>query len=165
MVGKNIKYNMSLINDLSLIDASIKLNIKAPDELNQIKELFQKETELVGILTNPEIRLKEKDDLIDNIFKNNVSDEMISLIKKIFVKYSDIVTVTAITAVPMGKDTQDKLKDIISKKLNKDIIFENEIDESIIGGVLLKAGDKVFDGTIKSELKSVEKQLKYVKYE
>ncbi len=165
MVGKNIKYNMSLINDLSLIDASIKLNIKAPDELNQIKELFQKETELVGILTNPEIRLKEKDDLIDNIFKNNVSDEMISLIKKIFVKYSDIVTVTAITAVPMGKDTQDKLKDIISKKLNKDIIFENKIDESIIGGVLLKAGDKVFDGTIKSELKSVEKQLKYVKYE
>ena len=162
MVGKNIKYNMSLINDLSLIDASIKLNIKAPDELNQIKELFQKETELVGILTNPEIKQKEKDDLIDNIFKNNISDEMVALIKKIFIKYSNIVTVTATTAVPMKKDTQDKLKDIISKKLSKDVIFENEIDESIIGGVLLRAGDKVFDGTIKSELKSVEKQLKYV---
>lgn len=162
MVGKNIKYNMSLINDLSLIDASIKLNINAPEELNQIKELFRKEAELVGILTNPEIRQKEKDELIDNIFKNNVSDEMVALIKKIFVKYGNIVTVTAITAVPMKKDTQDKLKDIISKKLNKDIIFENKIDESIIGGVLLKAGDKVFDGTIKSELKSVEKQLKYV---
>jgi|LAHS01.1.fsa_nt_gb F-type H+-transporting ATPase subunit delta len=162
MVGKNIKYDISLINDLSLIDASIKLNLNAPQELNQIKELFQKETELVGILTNPEIKQKEKDDLIDNIFKNNISDEMVALIKKIFIKYSNIVTVTATTAVPMKKDTQDKLKDIISKKLSKDVIFENEIDESIIGGVLLRAGDKVFDGTIKSELKSVEKQLKYV---
>jgi len=162
MVGKNIKYNMSLINDLSLIDASIKLKSNAPEEINQIKELFREEDELVGILINPEIRQKEKDELIDNIFKNNVSDEMVALIKKIFVKYTNIVTVTAVTAVPMKKDIQDKLKNIISEKLSKDVIFENIIDEGIIGGVLLKAGDKVFDGTIKSELKSVEKQLKYV---
>ena len=131
MVNKNIKYNMSLINDLSIIDSSIKLNLNAPE-------------------------------VLDNIFKNNVSSEMVSLIKKIFVKYNNIVTVRAITAVPMEKVTQDKLKQILVKKLDKDIIFENEIDESIIGGVLLKVGDKVFDGTIRSELKSVEKQLKYV---
>ena len=153
---------MSLINDLSIIDSSIKLCLNAPEELNQIKELFQKETELVSILTNPEIKQKEKNELLDNIFKNNVSDEMVSLIKKIFVKYNNIVTVRAITAVPMEKHTQEKLKQILVKKLDKDIIFENEIDESIIGGVLLKVGDKVFDGTIRSELKSVEKQLKYV---
>ncbi len=153
---------MSLINDLSIIDSSIKLSLNAPEELNQIKELFQKETELVSILTNPEIKQKEKNELLDNIFKNNVSDEMVSLIKKIFVKYNNIVTVRAITAVPMEKHTQEKLKQILVKKLDKDIIFENEIDESIIGGVLLKVGDKVFDGTIRSELKSVEKQLKYV---
>lgn len=153
---------MSLINDLSIIDSSIKLSLNAPEELNQIKELFQKETELVSILTNPEIKQKEKNELLDNIFKNNVSDEMVSLIKKIFVKYNNIVTVRAITAVPMEKHTQEKLKQILVKKLDKDIIFENDIDESIIGGVLLKVGDKVFDGTIRSELKSVEKQLKYV---
>ena len=91
---------MSLINDLSIIDSSIKLSLNAPEELNQIKELFQKETELVSILTNPEIKQKEKNELLDNIFKNNVSDEMVSLIKKIFVKYNNIVTVRAITAVP-----------------------------------------------------------------
>lgn len=162
MVNKNIKYDMSLINDLSIIDSSIKLNLNAPEELGQIKEVLLKETELVKILTNPEIRQKEKDELIDNIFKNNISDEMVALIKKVFLKYTNIVTVKAITAIPMEKGTQDKLKELISKKLNKDIIFENVIDESIIGGVLLKAGDKVFDGTLKTELKSVEKQLKYV---
>ncbi len=162
MVNNNIKYNMPLIHDLSIIDSSIKLNLNAPEELNKIKELFQKETELVSILTNPEIKQREKNDLIDNIFKNNFSGEMVSLIKKIFVKYNNIVIVKAITAVPMEKAAQDKLKDIVAKKLDKDIIFENEIDENIIGGVLLKVGDKVFDGTFKSELKSVEKQLKYV---
>ena len=153
---------MSLIHDLSIIDSSIKISLNAPEELSKIKELFLKETELVNILTNPDIKQREKDELIDNIFKNNVSDEMVSLIKKIFVKYNNIVTVKAITAVPMEKAAQEKLKNIVIKKLDKDIIFENEIDESIIGGVLLKVGDKVFDGTFKSELKSVEKQLKYV---
>ena len=162
MVNNDVKYNLSLIQDLSLIDSSIKLSLDAPEELNKIKELFLKETELVSILTNQEIKQKEKNDLIDNIFKNNVSDEMVSLIKKIFVKYNNIVTVKVITAVPMEKAAQNKLKNIVAKKLDKDIIFENEIDKSIIGGVLLKVGDKVFDGTFKSELKSVEKQLKYV---
>ena len=153
---------MSLIHDLSIIDSSIKISLNAPEELSKIKELFLKETELVGILTNPEIRQREKDELIDSIFKNNVSHEMVALIKKIFVKYNNVVTVKAITAVPMEKAAQDKLKDIVIKKLDKDIIFENEIDKSIIGGVLLEVGDKVFDGTFKRELKSVEKQLKYV---
>ena len=162
MVNNDVKYNLSLIQDLSLIDSSIKLNLNAPEELRKIKELFQNEAELVSILTNPEIKQKDKNDIIDNIFKNNVSDEMVSLIKKVFVKYNNIIVVKAITAVPMEKAAQDKLKDIVAKKLDKDIIFENEIDKSIIGGVLLKVGDKVFDGTFKSELKSVEKQLKYV---
>ncbi len=162
MVNENIKYNMSLINDLSIIDSSIKLNLNAPGELNQIKEILLKETELVSILTNPEVRQREKDDLIDSIFKNNVTDEMVEMIKKIFLKYTNIVTVTVVTAIPMKKDTQDKFKNIISKKLDKDIIFENVVDKTIIGGVLLKAGDKVLDGTVKSELKSLEKQLKYV---
>ncbi len=162
MVNENIKYNMSLINDLSIIDSSIKLNLNAPGELNQIKEILLKETELVSILTNPEVRQSEKDDLIDSIFKNNVTDEMVEMIKKIFLKYTNIVTVTVVTAIPMKKDTQDKFKNIISKKLDKDIIFENVVDKTIIGGVLLKAGDKVLDGTVKSELKSLEKQLKYV---
>ena len=162
MVNENIKYNMSLINDLSIIDSSIKLNLNAPGELNQIKEILLKETELVSILTNPEVRQREKDDLIDSIFKNNVTDEMVEMIKKIFLKYTNIVTVTLVTAIPMKKDTQDKFKNIISKKLDKDIIFENVVDKTIIGGVLLKAGDKVLDGTVKSELKSLEKQLKYV---
>ena len=162
MVNENIKHNMSLINDLSIIDSSIKLNLNAPGELNQIKEILLKETELVSILTDPEVRQRDKDDLIDNIFKNNVTDEMLAMIKKIFLKYTNIVTVTVVTAIPMKKDAQDKFKDILSKKLDKDIIFENVVDETIIGGVLLKAGDKILDGTIKSELKSLEKELKYV---
>ena len=162
MVNERVKYNKTLLNDLSIIDSSIKLNVNAPEELNKIKELLLKETELVSVLTNPEVRQKEKEDLINNIFKNHVSDEMLALIKKIFLKHTNIVRVTAVTAIPMEKEAQDKLKDMVSKKLDKDVIFENNIDESIIGGVLLKIGDKVFDGTLKSELKSVEKQLKYV---
>lgn len=153
---------MSLINDLSIIDSSIKLNMNAPRELKQIKELFLKETDLVNILTNPDIKQEEKNELINNIFKNNVSDEMLSLIKKLFIKYNNIVVVKAVTAVPMKEDTRDKLKNIIGRKIDKDIIFENEIDKSIIGGVLLKVGDKVFDGTFKNELKAVQTQLKYV---
>lgn len=158
----NRKVDISLLSDLSLVDASFELN-KVKDgekELNFVKELLEKEPELVTTLTDPNLKEQEKYKLIDSIFKGNVSDQMIELLKKLFIKYTDIINVTAITAVPMGESAQNKLKDILSKKLDKDIILDNEIDKTIIGGVLLKVGDKVIDGTLGGQLKSIRKSLK-----
>ncbi len=156
------KHDLSLINDLSLVDAGFELN-KVKDgnkELSFVKELFEKEPELVARLTDPNIKENEKYKLIDDIFKGKISDQMLALLKKLFLKYTDMVIVTVITAVPMDGESQMKLKKILSKKLDKDIILENEVDKTIIGGVLLKVGDKVLDGTLQGELKQIRKTLK-----
>lgn len=158
----NKKHDIALLIDLSLVDASFELN-KVKDgekELNFVKELLEKETELVTALTDSNLREQEKNELIDNIFKGNVSDQMIDLLKKLFIRYTDIIAVTAITVVPMSESYQKKLKNVLSKKLDKDIILENQIDKTIIGGVLLKVGDKVIDGTLGGQLKSIRRTLK-----
>ena len=43
---------------------------------------------------------------------------------KLFNEYENIVEVTAITAVPMNKDSQEKLKVILGNKMNKNIILK-----------------------------------------
>lgn len=156
--------DLSLINDLSLVDASFELNkVKGGvEELNLVKKLLKDEPGLVSALTDPNLKVNEKYKLIDDIFKGNVSEQMIDILKKLFVKYTNIVIVTATTAVPMDESLQDKLKNILAKKLDKDVILENEVDKTIIGGVFLKVGDKVIDGTLEGELKSLGKTLKEV---
>jgi len=116
----------------------------------------------VQILMSPDVREDEKRILIDNVFKDNVSGPMLKILKKIFLKYSDVVTVTAITAVPMNKESKLKLKSVLSEKIQKDIVLENEVDTSIIGGVLLKVEEKIIDATLGNELRSIRKTLKEV---
>ena len=51
---------------------------------------------------------------------------------------------------------------VLKNKLNKNIQLSNEVDKSIIGGVLLKMNDKIMDSTLVSQLKSMEAALKNV---
>lgn len=162
---KKSKY-LSLSKDLNLVTTGLELNsIKDVDkEIKQIEELFKKESELFDVLTDPDISAKEKYSLIDNIFKGNISDKVVDLIKRIFVKYNEVVTVTAITAVLMKEDAKNKLIETLKIKLDKDIVFFNEVDKSIIGGVLLKIGDKVFDNTLRTQLRDIKRSLDDIQF-
>lgn len=158
------KVNNASANDFSLTDVWMDI-YRIPDaqkQLDLVKEILGKETEFVDLVMNPDIKVNEKRNLINNIFKDNVSDPMLKLLKKIFLQHTDVQTVTAVTAIPMDIKAQEKLNDIMCEKLNKDIILINEVDTSIIGGVLLKVGDKILDATLRNELRSISRTLKEV---
>ena len=70
--------------------------------------------------------------------------------------------VTAITAIPMEEDAIKKLGLVLENKLNKKVRLSNEIDKSIIGGVLLKMNNKVIDNTLTSQLKSMENLIQNI---
>ena len=47
----------------------------------------------------------------------------------------------------------------LSKKLNKKVILSSTIDENIIGGIKIRIGDRLFDGTVKSKLNKLKEDL------
>lgn len=165
----------------SLFEAGLELD-KIEDfygELESIGEVFYKEESLFQILTHPRISKGEKKSLIKDIFEKNVSKEIINFLftivdkrrevylfeiieeyKSIFNEYREIADVVAITAVPMEEDAKEKLSKALKSKLNKEVKLSNEVDKSIIGGVLLKIDEKIIDSTLKSQLKSMETVLK-----
>lgn len=64
--------------------------------------------------------------------------------------------------------TKDKIKDSEIKKIEnyikekysaKEIIMNNIIDEKIKGGIIIKVGDEVLDGSVSAQLKRLEKEL------
>lgn len=162
MAKLNKKVDFSLTGDFSLIEASLEFNkIKDSEkEFKEVKDILEKESDLVDVLTDSNIIAGEKEALINNIFKGRVSDEMLDLLNKIFLRYTQIVSVTAITALPMEKEAQERLKATLSSRLNKDIVLTNEVDKKIIGGILLKVGDRIMDATILSELKTIRSNLR-----
>lgn len=69
-----------------------------------------------------------------------------------------IVKGYAWTTEPIAQEVIDKLQTLMSKKIKKDVMIENRLDKSIIGGIKLEIGDDVWDNTIKNKLLQLLKE-------
>lgn len=164
----------------ALFEAGIDL--EKTKEFNQqldfLKEVFESEEKLLQILHHPKITDAEKVSLIDNLFKDRISQELINFLyilidkrregnileiieeyKVLFNKHENIISVTAITAVPMEEKAKTKLSQVLEDKFKKTVDLTNKIDETIIGGVLLKVEDKLVDGTLKGQLEAMGRAI------
>lgn len=56
------------------------------------------------------------------------------------------------SAFPLEASTQERLVAALKNKLSRDITAETVIDDSLIGGVVIRAGDLVIDGSAKGRL-------------
>lgn len=152
------------------------------EEIHFVAEVFESNPELNTIFTHPRLSKKEKKEMLEELFRGKVSESVLNLcyitvdkgregyLPEISREYTilsnaeqGIVEATALTAVPMSEDELDALEKRLSEQFNKRIQLSNLIDESVIGGVLLKVGDKVMDGSLKGRLDSIEKELKNIK--
>lgn len=62
------------------------------------------------------------------------------------------VEVNIKTAFALDDNTQTRLSQALKDKLQRDIKVHTEVDASLIGGVLIRAGDIVIDDSIKGRL-------------
>lgn len=165
---------------LSLFDVGVELDMLQEfyKELSLLDDIFQREKDLLKILNHPRIKNNEKKDLINRVFRDKLSREILNFIHllidrrrigyiigiineyiEIYNKYQNIVRVVAITAIPMDQNLISKMINTLSKRLNKKVELSNKINKAIIGGVLLKIENKQIDGTLKGQLESMAKVL------
>ena len=69
------------------------------------------------------------------------------------------VEVEAFTAYALTKEAKQNLSATLEKTLGKKIHINVTVDKSLIGGVLVRAGDKVIDGSIRGRLQHMKKAL------
>lgn len=148
------------------------------EEMNLIASSCKDYPKFYEILKTPKINVKEKKKVVSQIFKGKISQELINFLKIILDKrriknlfsiqkefenmvlsHKGIVKAKAITTIPLDEKQIEKLKKKLSEITKKNIQIENEIDEKLIGGILIKLGDKVIDGTIKNKLKELQNSL------
>jgi len=69
------------------------------------------------------------------------------------------VEVSVVTASEISTEQQDKLASALSKKLEREVNMQVSIDGSLIGGVVIRAGDTVIDGSIRGRLAKLAEVL------
>ena len=77
---------------------------------------------------------------------------------KIYYAKNQILDVEATFAMELTEAQKAKLVANLEKSTKKKVNIKVNVDKSIIGGGILKIGDKIIDGTIKTQLSTLAKQ-------
>ena len=65
------------------------------------------------------------------------------------------VEAEVISAFALSDEQEQAITETLKRKLGRDVSITTSIDESLIGGVVIKAGDTIIDGSMKSQLESL----------
>ena len=84
-------------------------------------------------------------------------------IHSLFVQYKanqeKSVDVEVVSAFDLADTTRDKLADVLSKKLEREVKVSTSTDSDLLGGVLIRAGDLVIDGSVRGRLNKLAEAL------
>ena len=150
-------------------------------ELSELVDILNENKDLYNFLKSPLIGREVKKNVMQNIFENQLSNSMNNFLKVVIDKdrisaienmkesyksllndKNNILEGTAITAVELSEKEIKDLEKNLSIKYNKNVTLNNIVDETILGGVLVKLGNEEIDGTVRTRLSKMKKQLSQV---
>jgi F-type H+-transporting ATPase subunit delta len=143
LIAKTVSENRDL--DLALRNAVAKLDTKK----EILNEVFPK--------LNP---LSSK--LFEVLADNNRIDAVQDVARKYNELYDDYIgkeKATVTTAVPMTQDLEIKVMAKIKELTSKSVELENIVDESIIGGFILRVGDIQYNAGIANKLNKLKREF------
>lgn len=123
------------------------------------------------VLSSPKVTAEQLDKLFCDILSKQLSPAsqnfihllaqnkrlaLIPAIAELFKTYREAweksVSVEVISAVPLDEAYQAKLVTALTSRLQRKIQLECEVDPSVLGGVIVRAGDTVIDGSVRGKL-------------
>ena len=91
-----------------------------------------------------------------------VMDSFLRQLKILIAEHKGEITADVVSAKSLTQGQSDKLAKAIKERVGKEIKINASVDESIIGGIVIKVGSKMIDTSIRSKLNSLQTVMKEV---
>jgi F-type H+-transporting ATPase subunit delta len=91
-----------------------------------------------------------------------VLPQLIATVKGMIADEKGEVSAEVTSAKKLTKAQTDKLAKTLKASIGKDVIVNVSVDESLIGGLIVKVGSKMIDSSIKSKLSNLQNAMKEV---
>ena len=70
-----------------------------------------------------------------------------------------IITANVTSAVALDDELRDKIRNVISVLDHTDILIDEQVNEKLIGGVVLRVGDQQIDASVSRQLRILKNEL------
>ena len=132
---------------------------------------------IYAFLENPKIHFDEKSGILRqrldgisplamNLALLLVAKKRLGIVEELVAEYGRLVDehrgiahAKVATAIPLDEKDKSSVDDRLSDALGKEILLVTQVDPSIIGGLTVRVGDKLIDGSTKSRLQALRKSL------
>ncbi len=130
-----------------------------------------------AVLASPKVKLNEKIKLLAsaldkvNPLARNLAGLLLSRdgvgmlgavageYRRLLDEHRGIAPAEVITAVPLDEGEAKRLADRLSALAGKQVVLETAVDDAIIGGVIARIGGKLLDGSTRSKLEALRREL------
>jgi len=161
---------LSLANDQNASDA-------VNDDMKLIVKTLSESADLDAALKNSVVKADDKKAVLTKVFSevNPLSTKLFDVLHAnnrlditgaVAEKYSILFDqqkgkeqATVTTAVPMTSDLEAKILTKIKELTNKSVELKNIVDESILGGFILRVGDKEYNASIANKLSKLKREF------
>jgi F-type H+-transporting ATPase subunit delta len=149
------------------------------DELHAVvTEVLDRFPKFGAILASGLISEEEKVGMVDRLFRGRVSDTLANFLKvvahhgrldclrvilqQLKLLYDELrgrVQVQVATAAPLSGELAQRIADVLRTKLGAEPVVHQAVDASLIGGLVVRVGDTVYDGSVANQLKVLRQQM------
>ncbi len=163
---------------------SILFAAKANNELEEVvaeldslgEDVLQKQPRLIGVLGSTRVSFAEKSAFIDRIFSGRSTTSLVNFLKVVCRHgrfdciqaivsetrrlYNDeigVVDVSITSSSELESASVDRIVEKLEAAIGKKVNLTALIDEQLLGGLQIRVGDTVFDGSIQAQLERVRK--------
>ena len=149
------------------------------EEVGTLKEILSENPDFNRLMNHPKILKEEKLAVLGQVFQGRISDELAGFLHLIVNKdrYGDIDAILdyyidevkklkgigiayVTTAVALSEAKQKEVEEkLLSTTSYKQMEMHFQVDEELIGGMIIRIGDRVVDSSIQTKLFEIRRQL------
>lgn len=162
------------IFELASKDNAIDSWMEKLDLLSQVSSV----DEVLDVIKNPEISLDDTVSMFTAICKDMLDDESVNLLRlagengrldlfpeiaqeyeKLKAQAQGTLEAEVISAYTVNAAQKKLITETLQKRFNKEVTITTIIDKSLIGGIVIRAGDLVIDGSVSTQIKKITHTL------
>ncbi len=168
------KYSRAIVSSVEISEIPVVI-----EELKAFSDLIDKNKQLKQLFAGQIFAEDEKSTALDALaplLKFNANTEKflkliivhghISAIKEMITATIDVynekqkkATAIVISSVELSAKYNKRLKGALEKMTDREVTVENEIDDSLVGGFVVKMGSTIFDSSVKGQLRLLRAEL------
>jgi len=175
---KEISVSARYAKALFIVTEKRKETARALDDMRVLRDVLKPGSRVSNFLASPQVRLPDKRNVLRKGFEGKALPTVIVFVDLLLRKrrLKDFTTVVeefealvehamgvkralVVSAVPLHADESRRLHETLERYTRSHVKLTSDVDPSLLGGALVRIGDRVVDRSVRTLLEAISQQL------